>query len=112
MFIPSRAFASALTIAALLVGSSIASQRIISTSSSLCLHVNDDAANNVEVDLSDCESGNVFWDVPDDEQGSIKTDDFCLDVTGSNFADGTQLQLYQCLGNAAQRFDYDAQSNL
>ena len=53
-------------------------------------------------------SPNVEWDIGSD--GTIKMKDLCLDVTGSSFANGTNVELYQCLGNAAQTWKTDKDS--
>ena len=113
MFIPSNTFISALAIAALFVGTGIAKtewiinmESNIDVGSGLCLYVHDTPANNVEVDVNTCDyTSKSIWDV--NEDGSIRMKDFCLDVSGSNFANETQLELYQCLGNTAQMWTID-----
>ena len=71
-----------------------------------CLMVNDDPGNKTEVVVDFCSyAKGKDWDVNDD--GTIRMKDFCLDISGANFANGTQLELFQCLGNDAQAWKVD-----
>ena len=69
-----------------------------------CLVVKDELARN-EVRVDSCESYKSWdnWDIRED--GSIHMGNFCLDISGAKFTNGTQLQLYQCLGNSAQTWN-------
>lgn len=72
----------------------------------VCLVVNDTPSNNVAVAVDLCKDGkHTDWDMMDD--GSIQMDSFCLDISGSNFANNTQLELFKCLGNDAQTWKID-----
>ena len=109
----SHAFAVLLTLAVSLVEFSTAKQIVATTDSNkeyiYCLYVESEPASRTVVKVDECDKSNKLWnstrsdwDVRDD--GSIRMKDFCLDVTGANFSNGTQVELFECLGNAAQNW--------
>ena len=100
-----QAFSFALVFLTAFVGTGLAT-KISLQESGLSLLVEGDLANGAQVMIDySSNSENVDWDIGSD--GTIKMKDYCLDVTGSNFANGTQLELYQCLGDEAQKWKVD-----
>ena len=107
----SRAFAVslALQLQAILFVELGAAAEIVATKTNACLYTAGQPTNKTLVQVGYCKDNaldwNWFWNVSaalSDGGPILMGDRFCLDVSGSDFANGTQLQLYQCLGNAAQ----------
>ena len=104
----SRAFTAILACAVFFLGMGTAKQIGPQNVTGFCLTVGDDPGNGTAVVIDTCgNGGHDDWDIHDDD-GSIRMGaDLCLDITKADFANGTQVELFQCLKNDAQQWKFD-----
>ena len=68
----------------------------------LCLSVSGTPNPGSKVILQNCDNVSSQWKYWNQEGSNLILNSLCLDTLNANFANGTAVQLWNCLGNNAQ----------